>query len=69
MGVVDVVDELLLGQRIRPQTVQIKNVKHGKYAGRVVADVLVGGEKLSDMLIAEGLGRPYEGGRREGWCQ
>ncbi len=34
-----------------------------------VADVLVGGEKLSDMLIAEGLGRPYEGGPRESWCQ
>ena len=49
--------------------VRIANVKHGKYAGRVVADVLVGGEKLSDMLIAEGLGRPYEGGRRESWCQ
>ena len=49
--------------------VQIANVKHGKYAGRVVADVLVGGEKLSDMLIAGGLGRPYEGGPRQGWCQ
>ncbi len=53
-----------VGERVR-----IANVKHGKYAGRVVANVLVGGEKLSDMLIAEGLGRPYEGGRREGWCQ
>ncbi len=51
------------------ERVQIANVKHGKYAGRVVVDVLVGGEKLSDMLIAEGLGRPYEGGRRESWCQ
>ncbi len=51
------------------ERVQIANVKHGKYAGRVVADVLVGGERLSDMLIAVGLGRPYEGGRRESWCQ
>ncbi len=42
-----------VGERVR-----IANVKHGKYAGRVIADVLVGGEKLSDMLIAEGLGRP-----------
>ncbi len=43
------------------ERVQIANVKHGKYATRVVADVLVGGEKLSNMLIAEGLGRPYHG--------
>ncbi len=48
---------------------RIANVKHGKYAGRVVVDVLVGGEKLSDMLIAEDLGRPYQVGRRENWCQ
>ncbi len=53
-----------VGERVR-----IANVKHGKYAGRVVTDVLVGGEKLSDMLIAEGLGRPYQGGRRENWYQ
>ena len=50
------------------ERVTITNVKHGKYAGRVVADVFVGQEKLSDMLIAEGLGRPYRGGTREGWC-
>ena len=62
-------DELLAGQPAHQHSVQITNVKHGKYAGRVVADVLVGGKKLSDMLIAEGLGRPYEGGRRESWCQ
>ena len=43
----------------------------GKYAGRVIADVWdvwVDGQKLSDLLIAENLGRPYSGGRREGWC-
>ena len=48
--------------------VQLTNVRPGKYAGRVIADVWVRGRKLSDMLIAEGLGRPYHGGRREGWC-
>ncbi len=48
--------------------VQLTNVRLGKYAGRVVADVWVNGRKLSDLLIAENLGRPYHGGRREGWC-
>ena len=48
--------------------VQLTNVRFGKYAGRVVADVWVNEQKLSDLLIAENLGRPYHGGRREGWC-
>ncbi len=48
--------------------VQLTDVRPGKYAGRVIADVWVNGRKLSDILIAEGLGRPYHGGRREGWC-
>ncbi len=48
--------------------VQLTNVRLGKYAGRVIAEVWVNGRKLSDLLIAENLGRPYHGGRREGWC-
>ena len=48
--------------------VQLTNVRLGKYAGRVIAVVWVNGRKLSDLLIAENLGRPYHGGRREGWC-
>ena len=49
-------------------TVQLTDVRPGKYAGRVIADVWVNGRKLSDLLIAENLGRPYDGGRRQGWC-
>ncbi len=49
-------------------TVQLTNIRPGKYAGRMIADVWVNGRKLSDLLIAENLGRPYHGGRREGWC-
>ncbi len=48
--------------------VQLTDVRPGKYAGRVIAEVWVDGQKLSDLLIAENLGRPYHGGRREGWC-
>ena len=48
--------------------VQLTSIRPGKYAGRVVAVVWVDGRKLSELLIAEGLGRPYHGGRREGWC-
>ncbi|MCH7888321.1 MAG: thermonuclease family protein [Proteobacteria bacterium] len=50
------------------ETVQLTNVRLGKYAGRVIAVVWVGRQKLADIVIREGLGRPYDGGRREGWC-
>ncbi len=49
-------------------TVELRNVRHGKFAGRVVADVYADGVRLADTLIAEGLGREYHGGAREGWC-
>ena len=48
--------------------VRLRNVRLGKYAGRVVADVYVGPDNLADLLIAAGLGRPYHGGARRGWC-
>lgn len=35
---------------------------------RVLASVILDGKDASLTLIAEGHGRPYEGGRREGWC-
>jgi endonuclease YncB( thermonuclease family) len=60
----DYVRSLILGE-----VVQLENVKHGKYAGRVVAEVILdGGENLADKIIGQGLGREYHGGRREGWC-
>jgi micrococcal nuclease len=40
----------------------------GKYAGRVVADVMVDNKSLSEMLIANGFGRLYDGGKRKSWC-
>jgi endonuclease YncB( thermonuclease family) len=39
-----------------------------KYGGRVDADVWVDGKLLSDQLIAAGLARAYDGGKRAGWC-
>ena len=39
-----------------------------KYGGRIDADVWVDGERLADQLIAAGLARRYDGGKRAGWC-
>jgi len=50
------------------ENVHLVNVRHGKYAGRVVAKVLVNGQDLAALIIGAGLGRPYQGGAREGWC-
>lgn len=48
----------------------LRNIRSGKYAKRVVADVyLPNGQGLADVLISEGLGRPYDGGKRESWCE
>ena len=49
-------------------TVQLRNVRLGKYAGRVVADVWAGDRDLAALIIAAGLGREYHGGARAGWC-
>ena len=51
------------------RSVSFCNPKWGKYAGRVLADVMVDGKSLAAILIERGLGRPYGGGRRKGWCQ
>ena len=48
--------------------VELRNVRNGKYAGRVLADVYANGENVIDALIAEGHARRYDGGARESWC-
>ena len=56
-------------QRVGKRVV-LMNVKKGKYAGRVVARVrLADGSDLTELLIQAKLGRPYTGGRRQGWCR
>jgi endonuclease YncB( thermonuclease family) len=39
-----------------------------KYGGRIDADVWIDGALLSERLIAAGLARRYDGGKRTGWC-
>lgn len=51
-------------------TIILKNLGHDRYGGRIDADVyLKDGRKLSDVLIKFGFARPYNGGKRQGWCQ
>lgn len=48
--------------------VELHNVRNGKYAGRVLADVTANGVNVVDVLIREGHARRYNGGARESWC-
>lgn len=49
--------------------VTLRDIRFGKYAGRVVARVISSrGADLGAELVLAGLGRPYGGGRRKGWC-
>ncbi|WP_430437926.1 thermonuclease family protein [Oceanibaculum nanhaiense] len=48
--------------------VALAQIAPDKYGGRVVATLLVDGEDFAELMLAAGHGRPYDGGRREGWC-
>lgn len=50
------------------RAVMLGDVGGDKYFGRVVADLLVDGASSGGILLAEGLARPYGGGRRDAWC-
>ena len=40
---------------------------HGKYAGRTVADVSIGGIDVAEFLIQGGHAKPYDGGKKPDW--
>jgi micrococcal nuclease len=49
--------------------VALTNIAGGKFYGRVIADVASAEARdLAEAMLAPGLARPYDGGRREGWC-
>ena len=49
--------------------VALRDVRYGKYAGRVVARIVTpNGEDAADTLRVRGLARAYGGGKRMSWC-
>lgn len=42
--------------------------KKDKY-GRTLAKVYVGVDDVAAVMVREGLGRPYSGGKRQPWCE
>jgi len=49
------------------KSVELRNLRRDKYF-RLLADVCVDGQALSELLMANGLAYRYEGGRKESWC-
>ena len=50
-------------------TVDLRDVADDKYLGRIDARVFTSdGRDVSRILINEKLGWPYDGGRRDSWC-
>ena len=50
------------------RSIVIRDPEWGKWAGRVIAEVLLDGRSLAAALLAAGLARPYDGGKRASWC-
>ena len=51
-------------------TVELQNVKDDKYLGRIDANVIdKNGRDVGRVLVREGLGRAYSGGKRKTWCK
>ena len=51
-------------------TIEIKNIKNDKYAGRIDANVFDSANRdVGNILVRENVGRKYSGGKRKPWCQ
>ena len=50
------------------EIIELRNIESGKYF-RLLANVYVDGQDLTELLIISSHARPYDGGTREGWCE
>src|SRR6185312_15408650 len=58
-----------LAELIGGGAVSISNIGSAKYYGRVLADVETQqGVPVAEEMLGRSLVRPYDGGRRAGWC-
>ena len=48
--------------------IQIELKEHDKFGGRVLGDVIIDGQRLSELLIKNGHARAYFGEKKASWC-
>lgn len=59
----------LVSSALGDEPASLWDVRYDKFGGRVLARVeSSAGEDIATLLIAAGLGRPYDGGKRAPWC-
>ena len=52
------------------KTMKVENFRHGKFGGRVLADVTIAGVDVATHLISQGLAIPYHGEKKShNWCE
>ena len=54
---------------LEARKIEFKDLKWDKYGGRILSNVYIDGYLYADMIINEQLARPYDGGKKEGWCE
>ncbi len=60
---------LALAQLLADGKIQLRDIRHEKYAGRVLATATASdGTPIAEYLIGKNLARAYAGGKRQGWC-
>ncbi|MFA7327963.1 MAG: thermonuclease family protein [Candidatus Ratteibacteria bacterium] len=57
---------LVVGRISKAKQIELRNLRRDKYF-RILAEVYVDGENITDILIRENLGRTYWGGTKQPW--
>ena len=52
----------------KAKSIQFEIKDHDKFGGRVLGDVFLDGQRLSEMLIKNGYARAYFGEKKQSWC-
>ena len=52
----------------KAKTIQFEIKDHDKFGGRVLGDVFLDGQRLSELLIKNGYARAYFGEKKQSWC-
>jgi endonuclease YncB( thermonuclease family) len=50
------------------KSIKVELKEHDKFGGRVLGDLIVDGQRLSELLIKNGHARPYFGEKKASWC-
>lgn len=53
---------------VSQKKITLRNIRYGKYAGRVLAEIYAGDQNIGERLVQAAYARAYNGGQRHSWC-